>query len=271
MIFQKQNYREILQSEFEERRSLNPSFSLRAFAKKLALPSSTFSDVINGKQGLSRARANQIAQKLDLSKIEKAYFLNLVEKESSRSPTQRQRAQNKVDEILRTKEKQMLEGQWDLISKWYFPAILELSKTKDFRSDSTWISKKLGISAEEVNEAIEKLCKLSLLSYDSKRKLKPTGKWLLLSPDEIPSKNIKQAHFEIMQKALKAMFLQPLEKRHYNALLLPLDPKQIPKAKKLIQDFNRKFNQLMESKTPRAQVFCFSSQFFCIEESFYEE
>ena len=68
-------YRKMLNDKLVERIEKNSSYSLRAFAKFLALDSSALSQILHGKRFLSDPRAKILLDKLELSPEEQELFL----------------------------------------------------------------------------------------------------------------------------------------------------------------------------------------------------
>lgn len=80
-----QEYRRIVKEELERRRSHNPSYSLRAFARDLELAPSRVSRVINGKEGFSRKSAEKTARLMGLGPEQIQNFCQLVEESRKRN------------------------------------------------------------------------------------------------------------------------------------------------------------------------------------------
>src|SRR5690349_17881631 len=70
-------FRQFLMTEFLQRQARNRRYSLRAFARSLALSPSRLSDYVNGRGGLSAQRAIEAADRLSLSESE-THLLHLV-------------------------------------------------------------------------------------------------------------------------------------------------------------------------------------------------
>ncbi|MBK9322839.1 MAG: TIGR02147 family protein [Bdellovibrionaceae bacterium] len=196
------DYRDILHAELKKRCDANASYSLRAFAGKLKIPASTLSEVLNRKAGLSLAKAKFISANLNLSDIEQDYFVTLVESFHARSKRDRELAKIRLLKFQNTRSKKLDVDTWKVIGNWYHAGILELSKVQNFQSEPRWIAKALGISPKEARQACDRLVRLGILRLDGKN-LKPTGLWLLKSPEEIPSDIIKQFHVTLLKKPRK--------------------------------------------------------------------
>jgi len=83
------DYREIIKTEFISRRSKDPFYSLRSFAKDLDLLPSHLSYIIRGKRGLSKDNALQVAYNLGLKTFAAQKFKFLVSAQSGRSIVER--------------------------------------------------------------------------------------------------------------------------------------------------------------------------------------
>ena len=71
------NLRLILNKKLDELKSKNPSYSLRAFARKLNVTPSALSEIINGKRRVSEKKAQSLAHHLLLDPTEKMKFLKI--------------------------------------------------------------------------------------------------------------------------------------------------------------------------------------------------
>ena len=63
--------------------------------------------------------------------------------------------------------RQLAQDTANLISDWHHYAILELVHVRDFKPDSRWLARVLGISVDEVNVALQRLLRLGLLEMVS--------------------------------------------------------------------------------------------------------
>src|SRR5438128_1427996 len=86
------DYKTILKEELAARCRQNPRYSLRAFARDLKIAPSRLSEILNGKQGLSRPAADKIARALGYGASEIERFCDLVESVHARSKRDRDSA-----------------------------------------------------------------------------------------------------------------------------------------------------------------------------------
>lgn len=264
MILEANDYRKVLSQELERRMAANARYSLRAFSRKLGVSPSTLSEVLSGKQGLSKTNAERIAERLQMSKAESEYFTTLVDLAHGRSKRTREAAEKRISRMREVAEKPLQLESFTMIAEWHHLAILELSRTKNFEPTPGRIARRLGLTTAEVRLAIERLLRLGVLRKEGER-LVPTGRWLVTSPNDIPSASIRQFHGSILQKAGSAMHEQPVEERNYSSLVLAIRQDQLGEAKKLIMEFNRRLSKLLTDADDRDALYCFSTQLFSLE------
>lgn len=254
------DFRTILLEELEVRCNRNSRYSLRAFARFLGLTPSRLSEIMNRRSGLSRELAEKMAKRLDFNKQEIEIFCDLVESEHARSPAKRQFAKLKLQKYVTPEYGQLQLDAFKAISDWYCFPILELTKLKTFKNNENWIAKALDITPTEAKAAIERLQRLNLLELKD-GKLVPTENFTA-TPNDIPSDAIKKAHQQLLEKAIASLFLQPIEKRDYSAVVMGIEPRRLPEAKALIKDFRRNFTRLLSESESNKDVYCLSMQFF---------
>ena len=139
------DYRVFLENELKTRRELNPSYSLRAFARDLGLSAPRLSQVMSRKQGLSYESAKKVSKRLPLSEKEREIFCHSAGLLHSRNNQDRNLHQERMDQIRNETNKFLDLEYFKVISDWYHFAILELTYTEDFQSRPSWISRKLGV------------------------------------------------------------------------------------------------------------------------------
>ena len=267
-----EHYSDILKEHLEFRKIQNFRYSLRAFARDLEIAPSNLSEILRKKQGISPEKASQIAHTLKLNKQESEYFTNLVMAHDARSKKERSLAQSNLEKIqIFSEKRQLQEDTFKLISDWYYYAILELITTENFKSNHKWIAKTLGLTLEEVDEAMARLLRLALIK-------KAGGNYIstgiqLDTTHGIPSLSIKKFCQQILNKAMKSITDQNLDERELSTLTVAIDSKDLPILKKKIQNFRNDFDQTiaksLNNKKPN-KVYCLSMQFFNLTENNHE-
>lgn len=255
------NYREVIRDAFHERCSTNPRYSLRAYARDLKMTSARLSEILSGKKGLSRAAANAIAARLRLNERETETFCDLVDSQHARSKTSREAANARLSTLRADHAGRNLEiDAFRAISDWYHFAIVSLVRLKDFKSDTDWIARRLGITVSEAQAALERLERLELIGREN-------GKYFaahdyVSSPDGVSSDAIRKFHRQMLEKAQIALALQPVEERDFTALQIPIPSSKLDEARKMIRAFREKFRDTMIVPGECDKVYNLSIQFF---------
>jgi uncharacterized protein (TIGR02147 family) len=272
-------YQKILYSELERRKTKNENYSLRAFARDIGISSSRLSEIFNDKQGLSKAKAVQIAKKLKFNRQKELWFSNLVEAEHSRSFMLREKAGESVKthkKIVETHENIPLE-KIDEYANWYYFAIRRLTGSKSFNPDPIWISEKLNIPKNIAKTALENLLLLGILVRDEAGHIKTQGNFNLLNQSNLKNlkeedlNKIKEAFINIYnqlhQKVMEALRKYPAEKRDASMHFFSLNQKQIEKVKEFIRVMEDKVDaETYETEDTSETLYCLTTQLFPISE-----
>lgn len=206
----------ILQREFLRRSKKNSSYSLRAFAQSLDLPSGRLSEFMNRKRPISKKMKHRILCSLGLSEIER------------RDPY------HEID-----------LDRFEVISDPIHFSLLSLIVCKDFKPSAHWISRRLGVSTVEVNAAVDRLKRIGLLNVSG-------NKWKLSSknlktPTDRPSDALKIFYRKSLSDTFQSLDRDSIDLRDFSSMTLAIEKKEIPKAKKLLKEFRRLFTKKIES------------------------
>lgn len=223
--------KEILLGDLLNIQARNPSYSLRAYSKRIGISHSALSEMISGKRPITIKAAQRILQGLDKSPEQIHQIINY----SNNS-------------VSGGKFKSLDMDTYHLIADWYYFAILSLTETDGFKSSEVWIAKRLGISTKIAKEALQRLQNLGLIERDSKTKeIRPTGEQFE-AVSEVAKPALKKASRQNIELALKALEETQFSERDFTAITLCFDPERINEAKDQIKKFRREFCKSMESK-----------------------
>jgi len=145
-------FRLFLQAEIASRCSGNPEYSLRAFAKSLDIDHSTLSQLVRGKRRMTVETIDRLCARLGVDEARTAAF------KSEALMNTREIPAAAYDAIV-----QLAQDAAHLLSEWTGFGILELLRLREFRPDSRWIANVLGVTADEVNVALQRLLRVGLL------------------------------------------------------------------------------------------------------------
>lgn len=222
------DFRRHLQDEFLRRTERNRRYSLRAFARQLGIGSSDLSKVLNDRRAVTAKLIDRLAVPLELSPAQVRGFHNgiLARKTPSVSASQ-------------ITFKALSDDTFRLVADWYHFGILELMKLPTFREDPAWIAKQFNVSVIAVNVAVERLKRLGFIVEDAE------GKWMdgvgptSIVSDRKSTKARRMLQSQVLELAQKSLDSVPLEEREQSAVIMAIDTKKIPEAKKIIDQFRR--------------------------------
>lgn len=253
----------LMHEELTRIRLRNPQYSLRAFARKLQMPPSAVSEVINGKRRVSRKLAEKIADRLMCAPDVKARLLEGFPPLTP--PSRKVAAAGPKGTILRAASVrqpdliQVSADQFHVVADWYHYGILALAETQDFQSDADWIAKRLGIPKNQVVPALERLERVGMLVRQEGR-LRPSG--IPHAPtEEIANLSLRRAHAQNLELARQALERDSADRRDFLALTVATDPVVLTQAKQMIRDFRDQLVKLLESGEKK-EVYKLCLQFF---------
>lgn len=261
------SYREQLHSQLKNRCARRPGYSLRAFARDLGYGPSQLSRVMNGKQHLSPASARLIAERLFDSQMDQEAFVARVEHESSPKDAVRVSARKRLETLepeIQENDTVLLEQDaFVVISEWYHLPILDLMTLHDRPATPAAVAAFLGISKAEAGQAIERLIRLKLLKHENGRYAKTHGK--LLVPSGGPNGGVRKFHRSMIEKGLRAIEGQSVERRYLSARTVAFAPKDLPKFKAAVDEFMRKLSELTHASRPKTKLYQVTTQMFDLD------
>jgi uncharacterized protein (TIGR02147 family) len=232
-------FRTFLQQELLRRCKSNPSYSLRAFAQALEIESSSLSKILHGRRRITPTMFDRFAKRLRLTPDQKQKFAT--------SLTTSRRAQADYQ--------QLGMDLFQVIAEWHHFAILELTQLEQFEADAGWIARALGLTNLEAQAAIDRLKRLELL------KVKENGQWIDASgatttiQDGVTSEMLRRFQRQILEKGIRALEEEPLDKRDHTSMTMAINSKMLPEAKKRIRKFRRELCAFLKSRRPYDEVY----------------
>ncbi len=263
-------FQELLANELKRRKSLRPSYSLRAFARDLKISPSFLSDLLTNKRFLSPQKAIALASALRLSDEERNEWV-------FRSQMQRAKTDGSTDISLddplnhRNHLPSRLIGEaplsvdkFETLSSWYALAILELSNLAKRPRSHAEIAERLGITLDETTEACERLIRLGLAEKDAASgELKKKEK-VLAVPATPGSQAIRNFHRQMIHHASESIDQIAVEHRDISGSTVSFDRTQIDEIRKEITRFRKTILKLctQKSNSNANDVYQLNVQFF---------
>lgn len=177
-IYSYSDYRRYLKERFDELKSQDRKYSLRFLAKHLDLKSNShLKMVMDGDHNLSPQLSRKLAEFLELSEPETAFFIALVAFCQARTTPEKTEA---LEELRRRTRFVRLHrtalDQLDYLNDPLTLTLREMVGLPDFSEDPKWIAARLQFkaTANEIQEALEKLLRLGLLCRSEQGRLVQT-------------------------------------------------------------------------------------------------
>lgn len=251
-------YQKFLKDELDRRKRRNGSYSLRAYARDIGVPSSKLSQYINGECGLSAEKAEYIAGKLRLSPAEVELFSCSAEASHARDAVSRDLAKERLQELLSRVFNNVNMEKFSLIRDWYHFAILELTEVSGFQSSVQWIAQVLGIPENQVQEAVERLDLLGLLDVSGERWVQTQKDFE--TPPDFKSRAIREYHRQMLNVVESRFEDIPLELRELGSVVFALDKDLVPEFKDLLRRFQKEAAALAERSSQKDSVYVLNYQ-----------
>lgn len=248
------DFRLFLQGELIRRCKDNPSYSLRAFSRFLKTDASYLSKILAGKRKLTVTVIHRLGLQLGLNPAELKGFQN---------------AGGKV--LVETSFQQLADDSFQLIADWYHYAILELISVKNFSPTPKWIAQSLGIKVIEATDALERLQRLGMVSFDKTGKLTTTPKNHTTVGAVYKAEALKKLQKQILTMAIEALDNTPVEERDQSAMTMAIDSRLLPEAKERLKKFRRELNEFLESGSKKDRVYHLSLSLYPISKKLNKE
>lgn len=259
------SYRDLLRQNFEERKSANPRYSLRAFARDTNLDPGQLSAVLSGKKNISLSRASEISKKLFSNPRDMLIFFHSVELELA-PDSEKKNLQGKIDQLRASpseRKSNVKDDEFEVISNWYNLPILELAGIPGEKVDPDRAATYFGISKAEASAGLMALLRLGFVEKKGEafRRIKP-----VVTTTDIPSFGIRVFHQQMIKKALDALFGQSIKKRYLSAATLSFPTGRLEEVKKLIEEHEARLIELskVHREEPDQVVYQINSQVFSL-------
>lgn len=260
MIYEYDNSTQFLKASLQDKAKQNPSYSMRAFAKKLGLSSGGLSLILNRKKKLSVARAYEIAVALELNSEEADYFVTLVMHESANSEQAKIQCLEKLKSInpILKHSTDLRQSFLDLehfkfISEWYGLAILELISGVEGIWNAPTIARRLNISKTDTEVMLERLEQLEMIEKRGFNYHRLTDSLFINSA--LPNEGLKSYYEGIHDKSKESVRLQSPKEKIIASQVFAFDPKQLEEAEKLTNDYLNKLEALSLKSEKKIEVY----------------
>lgn len=234
------------------------SYSLSSFANFLGLKGSRLSHILQGKDGLSRASAERVCDRLGLAGDSRQFFFASVEALHARSLAERLAAERRLHKLTRVPTP-LPDDAYEALSNWRHLALLELLSNNLHEGDLLKAGRLLRSTPDEMDGMLGRLERLNLIErYEDGIHVLQT---FTTSPTDRASEARRHLQRDLILAAAKALD-RPLTERGIFCAILSLARRDLPKARerilKFLEDMVREFGDAAD----KDGVFALNVQLF---------
>ncbi len=264
------NYRSFLEQWFTYKKSVNPRFSYRLFARLAEQKSSSLlHHVIKGERNLTPSTLEGVIKALKLRAGEAQFFRLLVELEQAGDEVSRNVAWEKISTTRRFREARPIElASVEYLSNWSLPAIRELASRADFCADPAWVAQALRpqISASAAKSALDTLVQLGLLIQEGETLVPAEAS--IATPPEVQGLAYRNYHRVMLERASGAIEAFAPEQRHLLAVTVGVPVDLMPTLKSEATAFMQRLMHLCDaSEADPDQVMQLNLQIFPLSDT----
>lgn len=241
-----------LHKEFLRRRKINPQYSLRAYANFLEVDQSLLSKIMNKRRSLSEALIEQLSTKLRIRNKLVGSEISIVNHSLN----------SEAINFDSTAYINLLEDEVSLLENWLHFAVLELIKTKDFKSDARWMAQRFGVHKSEMDDVLSRLERRGFIQRNDKKitLIKANVNWL---ESIVTSEARREMQRQLLKKSLESLDEIPFKDREHASLTIAVQRDKLPELKKKINEICLNMDSYIQSNQNEAdEVYQVNFSFF---------
>jgi plasmid maintenance system antidote protein VapI len=262
-------FAKILKEEWNRRRGVNRRYSLRAYASALAISPSRLSDFLNGKGGLSAARAVEVADRLNLSAAEFAQLRLIIHAELQIPRGQKPLGRQQLRQLKQKFDTYRSLSSRESLERLSLEHLYIAELVADVAQSEAQISRRLQIHPGHLPELLADAAALDLIQPVAERPGYWQGSdatWLLGNAQA--SAAIRRLHFRLLQDVPKICEKCDYDERELSSALMQLNRPQIETLRGMIREFTKScVAEANRKKDPGQRLYGLSLQLFPLEAS----
>lgn len=243
---------------------------MRWLAAQLKLSPSMMSNVLSGKRNLPPYLLDKVCDLLDISKSDRDLMLQTKLQQAGYMQIEAENLSKSrpSSSKIRAAWERATSKDLDVIKDWYYVAILEISRTKDFDGNATSIAKRLNLPLAQVKLAMDEMIDAGLLSYQNGMWRKSTD-FLEMQSKKTPDilRKIHISHLENAKNILTHKLTDADKaKRLITGITLTVSKDQIDTIRLKIADFVKDISSEASSENPDS-IYHFAVQFYPLDDN----
>ncbi len=231
----------ILLNAFNRKKERNPAYSRSALARDLGVSAAFVSNVFTAKKAIPPELYEKLCYALELDSLEKNNLTEAMLLEKSQKGQMFEAVKNTLEtrEASPALTRKSTELSVNLLTHWYYLAVLENLSTVSAQKNPELIAQRLGLSDYQLSDALDFLSSNKLIE-------KKNGGWVksenhLYFPVGRSKQSVRNFHKQMIDKAKIDLATKTSEddfnKRSFMGFTFSANPQQIEKVKVKIQKF----------------------------------
>lgn len=207
-VFDFENYKLLLGADFSKRSALNPSYSLRGYARDLDISLGYLSEVINNKKDLSIEKGRTIFSNMGHDENELDFIESLIILNTSHDPSKRYQAQSTFESLKSRTGFRFNSANDEIINSVEHFLVFCFAREYTDIEDIFHIANQLNISKDKVEEVLNDYIKNQYIS-------KVDGQFIVNDPDFMITDHKNYCEFLTQ---LGSFFFEHYKKQNINSL-----------------------------------------------------
>ena len=254
-IFAYLDHRTYLSDWFNWKKTTNPRFSHRMFARLAKQKSpSLLLLVTKGERNLTPSTTRAFIRAMGLSSDEGRFFTLLVQFSNTANPDERNALFERIVASQRFQSARPIEGDgFRYLSHWFIPAVREMATAPGFQADPVWIGRTLRprITPTQARLALQVLEQLNMVRIDETGNV-TVADADLVTPHEVAGLAVHNYHRGMLERARDAIDGFKSAERHLGAVTAQVPEEAIADLKRLVAEFQERFLNLAETANSSA-------------------
>lgn len=258
------NYRRYLEDYYRYRKSLNPNFSHRYFARRAGYNSSgLYLLLVNGKQNLTPAFLPKFAKAMELGPRETEFFRLMVDFTHAESAAAKQAILDLMVELLPSGTKELRREQADYYRSWHNVAVREALSVLDVRNTYGELAAFItpALTLKQAKASVQLLASLGLIKRNAKGVWRATNA-VLASTLEISPLHVRQFQKSMMDLAKDALDNFPKETRNICCSTFSISAHGMERINLKITRLLKDIEDVVRSDEREDQIFQLNLQLF---------
>lgn len=261
------DYRSYLRAELARRSTINPSYSLRAFARALSLAPGALSEILNGKRTLGPKKAMEITQKLALGPDERNWFLKSLERKVPAVDLASGANASVINPASDFEIKGFIDADtWALVSDWLPWAIVSKLRHQPTVYSIENAALCFGVQVDKVQQAINSLAKKGFVKIHPDGLLERVDNNTIAHAPELADA-IRRHNRDVLIKAIESIENFGPKDRVIGNRIFATNSKKIKAAEEKVAAFRKELMEFLQEGSIEDQdtVYCFTTTLFPLE------